>query len=643
MPKPNKDELERTLQGKDVTRKLTANTSLIDSEKRSVPFIIISKDNEGERYDWWKDEIYLERLDVNGANYERLKTFFKDHIRSVDNAIGKVENIRLEDGELKCDVIFGSDEDSEKIFKKYQDGVLTDCSIGYRVNTVTIEERKDDPDIVTVTDFDIRELSAVGIGFDQGATVGRNDENIQKEKDMNEQLRKELNDLRNRVDGLNEKQQERLKELERMEKNDESNSSTKTSEAAVTAERTRVSDIQGLVSAGQIDQQRANGFISDGTNMDQVRKQILDEKVHNSTPVVTAGGFTRGEDFTRAITDALVMRCGVKVVNPHEDVDMFRHASLLDIAREMTGFTGYDKQDLAARAMSTDDFTLLLGNVANRSIAGSFEEEEGTYHLWTEQVELPDFRTRTEVGLSNSNGRLRKLTEKGESKNIEFGENGESWKLESYGEKFMLTRQMIVNDDLGVFTNIISQFGEMAKRTANGLVYDMLQSKGDFANFKMADGKSLFDASTHKNYTATGTLLNTESLTTGRTSMRRQKHGAQNLNISPKYLLVSPENEARALQLIASEADPSSSNSGVKNIHKNSVTAIVDSELSALPWYLAAGRNTIKTATLQGSGGVPQVQQNNSSLSGTEFECVFDFGVMASNFRGLYKNNGSNS
>ena len=50
---------------------------------------------------------------------ERLKTFFKDHNRSVDSAIGRVENIRLEDGKLKADVVFGTDEDAEKVFRKY--------------------------------------------------------------------------------------------------------------------------------------------------------------------------------------------------------------------------------------------------------------------------------------------------------------------------------------------------------------------------------------------------------------------------------------------------------------------------------------------------------------------------------------------
>ena len=200
---------------------------------------MISKDNEGERYDWWADEIYIERLDVNGANYERLKTFFKDHIRSVDSAIGKVENIRIEDGELKADVVFGTDEESEKVFRKYVDGILTDCSIGYKINATTVEQRKGEPTLVTVTDFEIRELSAVGIGFDKGATVGR-DLNFEKGDDsMNEELRKELESLRSAVDGLTAEQQTRKKQLEDMEKKE----AQRTLNANLEAEQTRTAEI----------------------------------------------------------------------------------------------------------------------------------------------------------------------------------------------------------------------------------------------------------------------------------------------------------------------------------------------------------------------------------------------------------------
>ncbi len=145
----------------------------IDEEKRTIPFIMVSSDNAGERYDWWEDEIYIEELDVAGAKFDRLQTFFTDHWASVDNAIGRIDNARKDENELKADVIFGTDSRSDAIFRKYVDGILTDVSIGYRVNDVVVTEKKGEPTSVLVTDYEIVELSAVWRGFDAGATVGR--------------------------------------------------------------------------------------------------------------------------------------------------------------------------------------------------------------------------------------------------------------------------------------------------------------------------------------------------------------------------------------------------------------------------------------------------------------------------------------
>jgi len=148
--------------------------------ERRLTFTIISQKNDGMRYDWYSGDSYIERLDVAGAKTDRLNTFFKDHNRGVDDAIGKVESVRMDGGSLKADVVFGSDADS--ILNKYREGVLTDVSIGYAINTYEVEEREAEVDIVTVTEFDIYELSAVGIGFDSGAKHERKMEAISPEQ-----------------------------------------------------------------------------------------------------------------------------------------------------------------------------------------------------------------------------------------------------------------------------------------------------------------------------------------------------------------------------------------------------------------------------------------------------------------------------
>ena len=105
-----KEEVERKLSGLNTQRNFIIDKSAINEETRTISFVLISEENEGERYDWWTDEKFIEKLDVNGARYERLNTFFKDHIRSVDSAIGKVVNVRVEDVPTKStsDSLFNS-------------------------------------------------------------------------------------------------------------------------------------------------------------------------------------------------------------------------------------------------------------------------------------------------------------------------------------------------------------------------------------------------------------------------------------------------------------------------------------------------------------------------------------------------------
>ena len=141
-----------------------------DGDKSNThTFVMVSEDNGGMRYDWYSGESYLEELSIEGASYGSLTTFFKDHNRSVDSAVGRIENVRVDGGTIVSDVTFGTGGDEQSVHRKYTEGILTDVSIGYQINKYEVEERDGEPDVVTITDYEIFELSAVGIGFDKGA------------------------------------------------------------------------------------------------------------------------------------------------------------------------------------------------------------------------------------------------------------------------------------------------------------------------------------------------------------------------------------------------------------------------------------------------------------------------------------------
>lgn len=162
-----RNALHGVVHQRQATVRLEATTG--DTKPNTHTFVMVSDDNGGMRYDWYSGESYVEELSIEGGSTENLRTFFKDHNRSVDSAVGRIENVRVEGGTIISDVVFGSGDNEQSIHRKYSEGILTDVSIGYQINGYSVEERDGEPDLVTITDYDIFELSAVGIGFDKGA------------------------------------------------------------------------------------------------------------------------------------------------------------------------------------------------------------------------------------------------------------------------------------------------------------------------------------------------------------------------------------------------------------------------------------------------------------------------------------------
>jgi len=612
-----------------------------DEDNGSLSFVMISSNNAGTRYNWWEDEYYSEQLDVSGANTERLKTFFKDHIRSVDTAIGKVDNVRVENGELIADVTFGKDDASQAIEQKYRDGILTDVSIGYEIVGYDVQKRENDIDLVTVTDFNIYELSAVGIGFDSGATKREKEDNMPKE------LLERLSELIAKAERTAEENAEMAK-LERMKLDEENADRAKESKDDAAAKKIRVleekiaeadrqNEIRSICDEYNASEELRTKFLEKGT-ADQLRKALLDEKISKEAKTrtyVSANGGMRDE-MLGDMADGFAMRMGVKVENASNEAKQFSMASLLDMGRALTGYAGYDKMALAKRTLVTADFPLLLENAGNRILTQNFAEVDATYREWVAEEDVADFRSQTDVTFGNG-GELPRIYDGGELNEADAEESGETWNIDSYGRKFTLTRQMLINDDLRALNRLFSEFGITASRTLNAHVYRLLQAQKEYANYKMSDGYGIFNATNHKNVQSLS--LDADGLSKGKALMRKQKDLAGNpINLSARYLIVGADLEQTALQLLNSTADlADNKNEGVVNVHYKSVNPIIDNAISGDSWYLAHERRTIKVGYLQGTNRSPVTNIIDTSLLGVTIEGVFDFGVMAEDFRGLVK------
>ena len=633
---------EKELIGQRMERSAVVRVKEEVTENDPLEFVIVSTNNEGIRYDWDNGGYFTEYLEPGGADASELNTFFKDHNRSVDSAVGKIERVAISDEEVVAFVRFGTDEDSQTLRQKYIEGLLTDVSIGYNIEEYTREVMPNEPDKVTVTSYTIRELSAVGVGFDKGAKK-RSQDNKDKDENMNEELMQRLAALEAKADRTADENAEykRLMDMQRADEKAEIDNLKKER-----AELKRKADIEKLaIEHGVSDTLREEFTANEERTVEDFLKAALKERAEkqekNGKPDVTVGDTANRDQMLRAMEDGFVIRMGGAVKDASADALKFSIASLSDIGRMLTGaHQEFDRVKLAERMMVTADFPNLLVNSGNRTLEAEFDAAATTYRQFTTAVDLPDFRKTTDITRGRG-GRLDKIVEGGELKEKQLGEGAEEWKLSSFGNNFILTREMIVNDDLGAFNDMLSIFGEMAATTANGLSYDILLGRGDYSGYTMNDGYAIFDGTNHKNIVSGA--LSPENLGAARLLMRQQKGmdgGA--LNIVPAHLIVGPSQEQTAYEIIAAitklvTPQGDQPNPGVPNFFQGSLNIIVDAEITGDEWFLSAARRAIKVGYLAGTGRRPQLLTNSSTLTKTIFEGVFDFGVMAADYRGLTK------
>lgn len=161
----------RVYQGAIISSDNTINDA-IDVAEKTIWFTAVSDNNTGER-ETWSGVRYLEQIDVETINVDNFRIFIKDHTPSTDNVIGRVEEVIKEDGKLKAKIKFSNTQSASDTFQKYQEGILTDVSIGYRYDLSDATIIDGDIPLVILRNIEVYELSSVWMGFDRSATIGR--------------------------------------------------------------------------------------------------------------------------------------------------------------------------------------------------------------------------------------------------------------------------------------------------------------------------------------------------------------------------------------------------------------------------------------------------------------------------------------
>lgn len=608
----------------------------VDTDSRTVELSFSSETPYGR---WFGDEILCH--DEECINLERfnngLGTVLFNHDRNA--VVGHIEKVWLEDNRGKALVRFDTDEQSETIFQKVQSGTLQGVSVGYAINRYEVLEDKDTKSTngrfsgpaYVVTDWEPLEISIVSVPADATVGVGRSAEEIHTSIDTQED--------NTRMDPKEILNNEEVKSTEPVE----TGITQADLQKAMEQERKRTSEITALFR--DFDVEGADEAIVMGVSVDEARAMVMDQLRARNKGVSVTMGEAESDKFRAAAQDAVLMAVGIPVADAAPGANELRGHSLVELARESLQREGLqanfgDNMELARQAInSTSTFPAIMSNLANKSVMTGFNEAETTFQIWAGKGSNRDFKEAARVALSEA-GNLELVPEGGQFPHDSLGEASARTKVATYGKLFSLTRQAIINDDLGLFSKIATKYGSAAKRLVNKMVYAQLTG-----NVKMQDNVALFD-SKHGNVADTGEALSVKAIAKAITAMRRQKGitGDATLNITPKYLVVPPELEVTAYQIVNSTAAVDGVNSGVANPYKGRFIVVADAELTDPDaWYLVADASQHDTIDVTYLNGVetPRLETRQGfEVDGIEYKVAFDVGVDAIDFRGLYKNAG---
>lgn len=610
----------------------------VDTDSRTVELSFSSETPYGR---WLGNEILCH--DEECINLERfnngLGTALFNHDR--DAVVGRVEKAWIEDNRGKALVRFDEDEKSDMIFQKVRSGTLQGVSVGYSVKRYEVLDDKDSvssngrfkgPDTYVVTDWEPLEISIVSVPADPTVGVGRSAEEIHTNINTQEEEKS--------MDPKENLKTEEVKSTEPVETGITQADLAK----AMEAERKRTSEITALFR--DFDVEGADEAIVMGVSVDEARAMVMDQLRARNKGVSVTMGEAESDKFRAAAQDAVLMAAGLAVAEPAPGANELRGHSMIELARESlqrecgTKANFGDNMEMARAAInSTSTFPAIMSNLADKSVMNGFNEAETTFQNWAGKGSNRDFKEAARVALSEA-GNLELVPEGGQFQQDVFGEASARTKVATYGKIFSLTRQAIINDDLGLFSKIATKYGSAAKRLVNKMVYAQLTG-----TVKMQDNVALFDAK-HGNVATTGEALSIKAIANAITAMRRQKGitGAANLNITPKYLVVPPELEVTAYQIVNSTAAVDGTNSGVVNPYKGRFVVVADAELTDPDaWYLVADasqHDTIEVTYLNGVETPRLETRQGFDVDGIEYKVAFDVGVDAIDFRGLYKNAG---
>ncbi len=597
-----------------LTRRADLAPATADPETRTVEVVwstgapVRRRDMAGE---------YIERLslDPEAVDLSRLEgaSVLDAHRQSaVRDVLGSVREAAVDGRRGTALIQFSARPEVEPIWQDVLTGILRHVSVGYSVEEWA-ESQENGARVLTAVRWTPHEISLVPTPADPGAK-------IRMENDMTQTDTKAA----------------------------EAPPATETqTRAAVNAEIRSIARIAGL------DQSWVDGQIDAEADADAARRAAFEALAHRSSPAIRTEqvrvemGESQDDPTLRArqMGEALYAR-----INPRHELSeparRYAYATPVDMAKELLTLRGESTMGLSpasivTRALhTTSDFPIILGDTVSRVLRDAYQAAPAGVRRLGRQTTARDFRAVNKIMLGEA-PLLEKLNEHGEIKAGTMAEAREAYKVETWARKIGITRQVLVNDDLGAFSDLARRMGQGAAETEARILVDLLEANTGNGP-KLSDNKTLFHAD-HGNKAGSGAAISDTTLSAARLALRTQK-GVEDrtIRVTPKNLLVPPALETDAEKWLATVAPAKAAD---VNPFSGSLSLVVEPRLtSATRWYVTADPGEIdglEYAYLSGNEG-PQVESRSGwDVDGVEIRVILDFGAGFVDHRGWFMNPGA--
>ena len=296
---------------------------------------------------------------------------------------------------------------------------------------------------------------------------------------------------------------------------------------------------------------------------------------------------------------------------------------------------------------STVTMAGILGNVANKELVAGYDEEDMVWKEIAEVKSVSTFYQHTTYRMLDS----LEYEEIGPDGKIKHGTgNQESYtrQAKTYAKMFALTRQQIINDDLGAFSDIRSRIGRGASKKFNSVFWTAFINNSSF--YTTALTNYIEGSTTNLGTDGVGLGLGVKAF---RTMTSPSTDGAKRVGgTPPTTLLIPPELEAVAEALYVAR-NVNAVKVSDTNIYANKYRPVVAWQLSdssytgysTTAWYLFRNPSYLAPMVVSFLNGMmaPTVEEAEADFDelGVQFRGYHDFGCDKAEYLAGIKSKGA--